>query len=67
MDDLDCTELLDSFVEIAEGISPGDTLILTLNHNQATLEILIDGISVFKQQRGLMDTTPKPSKATDRN
>lgn len=66
-DEPDCTELLDSFVELAGDIAPGDTLIITLENSSASIEILLNGISVFKQQRGSTSTTPKSTKATDKN
>jgi hypothetical protein len=65
-DDPDFTDLLDSFAEIAKDVAAGDSLVLTLENGAATLEVFIEGYSVFKQRREIV-TTLDLTESTDRN
>lgn len=55
----DCADLLDDFIEIAREIAPGDTLILKIANNCASIELVVDGLSVFKQERRIADAPPE--------
>lgn len=49
----DCDVLLDEFVRIASVVAPGETLVLKVTSNDASLEIFRDNYSIFKATKAV--------------
>lgn len=63
-DNPDFSDLLDEFAELSKDVKPGDTIVIKIEHESASLEVFIDGYSVLKQQRRRVEL-PTPPASTN--
>ncbi len=63
--DPDFSDLLDEFAELSKDINPGDTIVIKIAHESASLEVFIDGYSVLKQERRMVELPPQPASTNN--
>lgn len=63
--DPDFSDLLDEFAELSKDVKPGDTIVIKIAHESASLEIFIDGYSVLKQERRMVELPPQPASTNN--
>lgn len=55
------TDLLNDFSDISKHILEGDTLVLRIANNYASIELITDGYSVYKQEKKFTESVKMAS------